>query len=86
MRSRFPRLRTNMILVLLFLRKRSDFHHLRTVEIFHAKSSSEDYVDSAVKRVLQIHLSAPLDDILSIVTGQEDIEVTCQYSDIFAFT
>ena len=36
------------------------------------------YVDSAVKQVLQIHLSLPPGDILVFMTGQEDIEVTCQ--------
>ena len=48
------------------------------VEIFHSKSPCEDYVDSAVKQVLQIHLSLPLGDILVFMTGQEDIEITCQ--------
>ena len=48
------------------------------VEIFHAKSPCEDYVDSAVKQVLQIHLSLPPGDILVFMTGQEDIEITCQ--------
>ncbi|THH26848.1 hypothetical protein EUX98_g7335 [Antrodiella citrinella] len=48
------------------------------VEIFHAKSPCEDYVDSAVKQVLQIHLSLPPGDVLVFMTGQEDIEVTCQ--------
>ncbi|ELU36859.1 pre-mRNA splicing factor ATP-dependent RNA helicase prp16 [Rhizoctonia solani AG-1 IA] len=48
------------------------------VEMFHSKSPCEDYVDSAVKQVLQIHLSLPPGDILVFMTGQEDIEVTCQ--------
>src|ERR1700733_13744371 len=48
------------------------------VETFHAKSPCEDYVDSAVKQVLQIHLSLPPGDILVFMTGQEDIEITCQ--------
>ncbi|KAI1785395.1 P-loop containing nucleoside triphosphate hydrolase protein [Ganoderma leucocontextum] len=48
------------------------------VEIFHSKSPCEDYVDSAVKQVLQIHLSLPPGDVLVFMTGQEDIEVTCQ--------
>lgn len=48
------------------------------VEMFHSKSPCEDYVDSAVKQVLQIHLSLPMGDILVFMTGQEDIEVTCQ--------
>ncbi|KAF9261860.1 P-loop containing nucleoside triphosphate hydrolase protein [Marasmius fiardii PR-910] len=48
------------------------------VEIFHSKSPCEDYVDSAVKQVLQIHLSLPPGDILVFMTGQEDIEITAQ--------
>lgn len=48
------------------------------MEVFHAKSPCEDYVDSAVKQVLQIHLSLPPGDILVFMTGQEDIEITCQ--------
>ena len=47
------------------------------VEIFHSKSPCEDYVDSAIKQVLQIHLSQPKGDILVFMTGQEDIEATC---------
>ena len=31
-----------------------------------------------MKQVLQIHLSLPPGDILVFMTGQEDIEVTCQ--------
>ncbi|KAG6919467.1 hypothetical protein DXG01_005726 [Tephrocybe rancida] len=48
------------------------------VEIFHSKSPCEDYVDSSVKQILQIHLSLPPGDILVFMTGQEDIEITCQ--------
>ncbi|KAF7317971.1 hypothetical protein MKEN_00885500 [Mycena kentingensis (nom. inval.)] len=47
------------------------------VELFHSKSPCEDYVDSAVKQILQIHLSNPPGDILVFMTGQEDIEITC---------
>ncbi len=47
------------------------------VEIFHSKSPCEDYVDSAIKQVLQIHLASPPGDILVFMTGQEDIEATC---------
>ncbi|KZT58418.1 P-loop containing nucleoside triphosphate hydrolase protein [Calocera cornea HHB12733] len=48
------------------------------VEVYHSKSPCEDYVDSAVKQVLQIHLAQPQGDILVFMTGQEDIEITCQ--------
>jgi pre-mRNA-splicing factor ATP-dependent RNA helicase DHX38/PRP16 len=34
-------------------------------------------VDSAIKQILQIHLSSPQGDILVFMTGQEDIEATC---------
>lgn len=47
------------------------------VEIYHSKSPCEDYVDSAIKQVLQIHLSMPQGDILVFMTGQEDIQATC---------
>lgn len=48
------------------------------VETYHSKSPCEDYVDSAVKQVLQIHIQLPPGDILVFMTGQEDIEITCQ--------
>ena len=47
------------------------------VETFHSRAPCEDYVDSAIKQVLQIHLSMSMGDILVFMTGQEDIEVTC---------
>ncbi|KAI8895944.1 P-loop containing nucleoside triphosphate hydrolase protein [Globomyces pollinis-pini] len=47
------------------------------VEIMFSKNPCEDYVDSAVKQVLAIHLSQPAGDILVFMTGQEDIECTC---------
>ncbi|QSL65203.1 hypothetical protein MERGE_002510 [Pneumocystis wakefieldiae] len=48
------------------------------VDVLFSKSPCEDYVDSAVKQVLTIHLSHPSGDILVFMTGQEDIEITCQ--------
>ena len=48
------------------------------VETFHAKMPAEDYVDAAVKQTLTIHLSFPPGDILIFMTGQEDIEATCE--------
>ncbi|ORZ33343.1 P-loop containing nucleoside triphosphate hydrolase protein [Catenaria anguillulae PL171] len=36
-----------------------------------------DYVESAVKQTLQIHLTHPPGDVLIFMTGQEDIEATC---------
>ena len=43
-----------------------------------SRSPCEDYVDSAVKQILAIHVSQPAGDILTFMTGQEDIEITCE--------
>ncbi|KAI7868445.1 P-loop containing nucleoside triphosphate hydrolase protein [Spinellus fusiger] len=48
------------------------------VDTMFSKTPCEDYVDSAVKQALSIHLSQPTGDILIFMTGQEDIEITCQ--------
>lgn len=48
------------------------------VDIQYSRSPCEDYVDSAVKQVLAIHVSHGAGDILVFMTGQEDIEVTCE--------
>jgi len=48
------------------------------VETYYAKSVQEDYVMAAVKQALQIHFNSPKGDILIFMTGQEDIEGTCQ--------
>jgi pre-mRNA-splicing factor ATP-dependent RNA helicase DHX38/PRP16 len=46
----------------------------------YAKCVPEDYVDAAVRAALSIHLSNPpgSGDILVFMTGQEDIEATCE--------
>lgn len=48
------------------------------VDIQYSRSPCEDYVDSAVRQVLAIHVSQPKGDILVFMTGQEDIEATCE--------
>ena len=48
------------------------------VETYFSKSVQEDYVMAAVKQTLQIHFNSPPGDILIFMTGQEDIEGTCQ--------
>ncbi|UZJ51768.1 hypothetical protein CBS101457_001088 [Exobasidium rhododendri] len=48
------------------------------VDVLFSKTPCEDYVDSAVKQILSIHLSQGPGDILVFMTGQEDIEVTCE--------
>jgi len=48
------------------------------VDIQYSRSPCEDYVDSAVKQVLAIHVSQGAGDILVFMTGAEDIEITCE--------
>ncbi|KAI9806892.1 MAG: DEAH-box RNA helicase prp16 [Piccolia ochrophora] len=48
------------------------------VDVQFSRSPCEDYVDSAVKQVLAIHVSQGPGDILVFMTGQEDIEITCE--------
>lgn len=45
------------------------------VEIFHARTPTEDYVDAAVKQAVRVHLGGTDGDILIFMPGQEDIEV-----------
>ncbi|GMS91161.1 hypothetical protein PENTCL1PPCAC_13336, partial [Pristionchus entomophagus] len=47
------------------------------VEIMHAKTAAEDYVDAAVKQAITIHLGESDGDMLIFMSGQDDIEVTC---------
>lgn len=48
------------------------------VDVLFSKNVCEDYVDSAVKQALQIHLQQLEGDMLIFMPGQEDIEVTCE--------
>ena len=48
------------------------------VQVVFSKNSCEDYVDSAVRQAFAIHSSLPAGDILIFMTGQEDIEATCE--------
>ena len=47
------------------------------VDIMHSRYAVEDYVEQAVKQALTIHLQSGPGDILIFMTGQEDIDVTC---------
>jgi len=47
------------------------------VDTLHSKAPVEDYVEAAVKQVMQIHLGYPKGDILVFMTGQEDIDAVC---------
>lgn len=48
------------------------------VDVMFHRSPVEDYVDQAVQQVLAIHVSMGPGDILVFMTGQEDIETTCE--------
>ncbi|KAI4594588.1 DEAH-box RNA helicase prp16 [Pestalotiopsis sp. 9143b] len=48
------------------------------VDVMFHGSSVEDYVDAAVQQALRIHVSMAAGDILIFMTGQEDIECTCE--------
>jgi pre-mRNA-splicing factor ATP-dependent RNA helicase DHX38/PRP16 len=48
------------------------------VDVMFHRSPVEDYVDQAVQQVLAIHVSMGAGDILVFMTGQEDIECTCE--------
>uniref|UniRef100_A0A1I7XAR3 RNA helicase n=1 Tax=Heterorhabditis bacteriophora TaxID=37862 RepID=A0A1I7XAR3_HETBA len=45
------------------------------VEIFHSRAPVEDYVDTAVKQAITVHLGGIEGDVLIFMPGQEDIEV-----------
>ncbi|XP_030567344.1 pre-mRNA-splicing factor ATP-dependent RNA helicase PRP16 [Drosophila novamexicana] len=48
------------------------------VDVMFSKNACEDYVESAVKQALQVHLTPNEGDMLIFMPGQEDIEVTCE--------
>ncbi|CAK7214395.1 hypothetical protein SCUCBS95973_002132 [Sporothrix curviconia] len=48
------------------------------VDVMFHRTPVEDYVDQAVQQVLAIHVSMGAGDILVFMTGQEDVEVTCE--------
>ncbi len=48
------------------------------VDVMFHRTPVDDYVDQAVHQVLAIHVSMGQGDILVFMTGQEDVEVTCE--------
>lgn len=48
------------------------------VEIFYTESPERDYVEAALRTVLQIHATEPEGDILLFLTGEEEIEDACR--------
>lgn len=48
------------------------------VEIMYSKDPESDYLDAALVTVMQIHLTEPQGDILLFLTGQEEIDTSCE--------
>lgn len=48
------------------------------VEILYTKEPESDYLDASLITVMQIHLSEPPGDILLFLTGQEEIDSSCE--------
>ncbi|RVX74123.1 Pre-mRNA-splicing factor ATP-dependent RNA helicase prp22 [Exophiala mesophila] len=48
------------------------------VEIMYSREPEEDYLDAALTTVMQIHLTEPAGDILLFLTGQEEIDTSCE--------
>ena len=48
------------------------------VEIFYTVEPEQDYVEAAIRTVLQIHGAEPAGDILLFLTGEEEIEDACR--------
>ncbi|KAI1736406.1 P-loop containing nucleoside triphosphate hydrolase protein [Xylaria scruposa] len=48
------------------------------VEIFYTPEPEKDYVEGAIRTVLQIHAGEAEGDILLFLTGEEEIEDTCR--------
>ena len=48
------------------------------VEIMYSREPEDDYLDAALTTVMQIHLTEPQGDILVFLTGQEEIDTSCE--------
>ncbi|KAL4936922.1 hypothetical protein BDV06DRAFT_216297 [Aspergillus oleicola] len=48
------------------------------VEILYSREPEPDYLDAALVTVMQIHLTEPTGDILLFLTGQEEIDTSCE--------
>ncbi|URD92199.1 Pre-mRNA-splicing factor ATP-dependent RNA [Musa troglodytarum] len=51
---------------------------LHPVEIFYTQEPERDYLEAAIRTVVQIHMCEPLGDILVFLTGEEEIEDACR--------
>ena len=48
------------------------------VEIMYSREPESDYLDAALVTVMQIHITEPPGDILLFLTGQEEIDTSCE--------
>lgn len=48
------------------------------VEIFYSREPESDYLDAALETVISIHTTEPPGDILLFLTGQEEIDTSCE--------
>ncbi|KAM7497177.1 hypothetical protein LguiA_021591 [Lonicera macranthoides] len=51
---------------------------LHPVEIFYTQDPERDYLEAAIRTVVQIHLYEPPGDVLVFLTGEEEIEDACR--------
>uniref|UniRef100_A0A1D1XZU3 RNA helicase n=1 Tax=Anthurium amnicola TaxID=1678845 RepID=A0A1D1XZU3_9ARAE len=51
---------------------------LHPVEIFYTQDPERDYLEAAIRTVVQIHMCEPSGDILVFLTGEEEIEDACR--------
>ena len=47
-------------------------------QILYTKEPETDYLDAALITVMQIHLTEPPGDVLVFLTGQEEIDTSCE--------
>ena len=52
------------------------------VDALYTKTPQDDYLDTALITVMQIHLSEPPGDILLFLTGQEEIDTGCSFRSV----
>ena len=48
------------------------------VEVMYSREPESDYLDAALVTIMQIHLTEPPGDILLFLTGQEEIDTSCE--------
>lgn len=54
---------------------------LHPVEIFYTQEPERDYLEAAIRTVVQIHVNEKPGDILVFLTGEEEIEDACRKID-----